>query len=223
MMKSRSELATLTKNIVADVLASGLPLDADSRTAMEALANEEPTADSRWSNVTVSFCTDPTDRWHRDARLEFRGETGWDDKLEDPESGDLIAQFKITASFRSESIDHSDLDKAAAKLQLALQALALAQTLKAKYEGTVNYVYKTKAQVEEARIESEKRQMLEKVKRFTEFPRKGLRVGGDRQVSSELYVGVPVGEYEVAYDNGYDTKTYRVVVRQGYVRVVRLA
>lgn len=222
MMKSRSELASLTKNIVADVLASGLPLDADSRTAMEALANEEPTADSRWSNVSVSFCTDPTDRWHRDARLEFRGETGWDEKVED-ESGDLIANFKVTATFRSESVDFSDLDKAAAKLQLAMQALELAKALKAKYEGTVKYVYKTAADVEKARIETEKRNLIEKVKRFTEFPRKGLRVGGDRQVSSELYQGVPVGEYEVSYDNGYDTKTYRAVVRQGYVRVVRLS
>jgi hypothetical protein len=221
-MMNRSELASLTKNIAADILASGLPLDADSRKALEAWAAEEPSDESRWLNVSVSFCTDPNDRWVRAARLEFRGETGWDDKVEDPETGDLVAQFNIKASFRSESIDCYDLDKAAAKLELAARALELAKQLKAKYAGTFSYVYKTKEEVARAKAEAEVRELQSRVKTMTEFPRKGLRVGGERRVERVLYGGVPDGEYEVSYDNGYDVKKYRVVVRPGYVRVVRL-
>lgn len=221
-MIKRNELLNLSKQIAADVLAAGLPLDKDSVRSLESLTACEVDADSRWSDVSIGFSVDQESSWHRDARIEFRGETGWDDKIQD-EEGNVVANFKVRMSFRSDSTDTSNLEKAEAQLDLAMQALKLAKDLKAKYEGTTQYVIRTAAEEAERKAKQERAELVAKVGRLTEFPRKGLRVGGDRQVSRELYAGIPDGEYEVSFSNNYDTKNYRVKVRPGYVVVVRLS
>lgn len=221
-MIKRNELLNLSKQIAADVLAAGLPLDRDSAKSLEGLMACEVDETARWSDVSVGFSVDQESSWHRDARIEFRGETGWDDKLED-ESGNIVANFKVRMNFRADSTDTANLDKAEAQLDLATRALKLAKELKAKYEGTTQYVVRTAAEEAERKAKLERDALISKVTRLTEFPRKGLRVGGDRQVDSDIYAGVPEGEYEVSFTNNYDTKKYRVKVRPGYVMVYRLS
>lgn len=221
-MIKRNELLNISKQIAADVLAAGLPLDKDSVRSLESLASCEVDADARWSDVSVGFAVDQESSWHRDARIEFRGETGWDDKLED-EEGNIVANFKVRMSFRADSTDTSNIEKAEAQLALATQALGLAKQLKAKYEGTTQYVVRTAAEETERKAKAARDELLRKVTTLTEFPRKGLRCGGDRQVDRTLYNGIPDGEYEVSFTNNYDTKKYRVLVRPGYVRLFRLS
>lgn len=222
-MIKRNELLNLSKQIAADVLAAGLPLDKDSLHSLESLVACEVDADARWCDVSADFAVDQESSWYRDARIEFRGETKWDDEIRD-EEGNVVANFKVRMSFRSDSTDTSNLEKAEAQLDLAMQALKLAKDLKAKYEGTTKYVIRTAAEEAERKAKQARSELVAKVGRLTEFPRNGLRVGGGRQVSRELYAGIPDGEYHVTYhDARGGVKTYKVSVCPAGVSLHRVS
>jgi hypothetical protein len=220
-MMTQNGLANITHNIASDVLASGLSIWDGSRSFLEQVVSEEHTDDARWRNVNVYFSTNPSNYWDRDARIEVSGETDYSSEVQDPETGDLIVQFKITVTFRTDNISCDSLDEAASKLQLAVQALDLARALKSKYESTYGYVYRTKAQVEAKRAADERLELLNKVKCLTEYPCKGLEVGCFRQVDRRIYAGIPDGQYEVSFADDHDVKTYRVSARAGYVALLR--
>lgn len=170
-MLKRNELLLISKQIAADVLAAGLPLDTLSVRSLESLTACEVGADSRWQDVSIGFSVGRESTWHNSARIEFRGRSGREDRYgHTDDEGNFVTNFSISVSFHAPPGlgEAWDLEEAEAQLDLAMKCLKLTKELKAKYDGTIQYISRTAAENAEFKAMQECEELITKIKCFAE-------------------------------------------------------
>lgn len=153
------------------------------------------------TNISLDVKVESEDRYYRGGPTKDKEGNEWE-------------EYKLTCTVNWPCHGSTDVGTSLARLEFYKQAALLAAEIQAEFPELARMT-RTVAQIAEANRVAEEKRVQERIRGLVDGNRRQMRIGGERNLGSDLVQGLVSGRHEVSFgENNGELKKYVLFVTE---------